>query len=355
MQESSVFSQIISTYSELESYLSLSEEEQRFDSKDPSSLPLRVPTYFLNLIDAADPDDPLRTQVIPTYHEQTQLEVEQLDPQSEVSHSVCDRLIHRYQSRVAFLTTDICPMHCRHCFRRRFTGTFQGPATEKQILDAAIYVSDHPEVKEVLFTGGDVLTLSDQQLASMIQIFRKYRNDIIIRLCTRVPASYPMRITPELIHMLEGFNTAPFFLMTQFNHPRELTAQAVKAVGMFVDAGIPAMNQTVLLRKVNDRVDVLQELCNTLLFNRIKPYYLFQGDLVVGTNHFRVPLERGMAIEAELRKRLSGLAMPIYAVDLPDGGGKVPLTQRYLSEQSGCEQWHFKTVEGESRTYPNPH
>ena len=354
MQESPNVPTTITTYTDLESYFSLTEEEQAFDTTIASSLPMRIPSYFLNLIDPEDPKDPLRIQVVPSSLEQKSDFQAYIDPLNEVSYSVHDRLIHRYESRAAFLTTDICPMYCRHCFRRRFTGTFQGPANKEQIERSAAYVADHPEIKEILFTGGDVLTLSDSQLASMIETFRNKRADIIIRICTRMPASYPMRITSELITMLRQFDTAPFFLMTQFNHPRELTTEAVAATKLFIEAGIPAMNQTVLLKGVNDSVDVLQELCNALLFARIKPYYLFQGDLVVGTSHFRVPLEKGLALEKELRKRVSGLAMPTYAIDLPDGGGKVPLTHGYLREQSGCGVWHFTTVDGETRTYPDP-
>jgi len=167
-----------------------------------------------------------------------------------------------------------------------------------------------------------------------------------------MPAAYPQRITPALVAIIKKFDTAPFFLMTQFNHPRELTKEAVAAVGLFVDAGIPAMNQSVLLKGVNDDAPTLEELCNKLIFSRIKPYYLFQGDLVEGTSHFRVPLEKGLALEKELRRRLSGLAMPLYAVDLPQGGGKVPLTEGYLQESSGCAVWNFTTVEGKKRSYP---
>lgn len=345
---------LITTKEELEHYLSLTEEELAFDYHITHILPLRIPFYYLDLIDTNDTHDPLRLQVVPTSAELVCSTQEDLDPLAELNYSVTERLIHRYPSRVAFLTTDICPIHCRHCFRRRFTGTFQGPATDDQVEIAATYVAAHPEVKEILFTGGDVLTLSDARLKQMIAVFRSKRSDLVIRLCTRMPASYPMRITKALIAMLKEFSTAPFYLMTQFNHARELTEQAIEAVSLFVDAGIPAMNQTVLLKGVNDRADVLEALCNQLVFNRIKPYYLFQGDLVSGTSHFRVPLQEGLALEQELRKRLSGLAMPLYAIDLPEGGGKVPLNQGYLAEQSGCGVWTFRTVEGELRSYPDP-
>ena len=345
---------LITTQAELERRLTLTDDELAFDYQTTHILPMRIPSYFLDLIDANDPHDPIRRQVVPTSAELVYDALEDLDPLAEVSHSVTDRLIHRYKSRVAFLTTDICPIHCRHCFRRRFTGTFQGPATDEETEKAASYVAEHPEVKEILFTGGDVFTLSDAHLRRMIAAFRSKRSDLIIRLCSRMPASYPMRITSSLIAMLGEFPTAPFYLMTQFNHPRELTTQAIEAVRLFVDAGIPAMNQTVLLRGVNDEADVLETLCNQLGFNRIKPYYLFQGDLVSGTSHFRVPLKKGLALEQELRRRLSGLAMPLYAIDLPEGGGKVPLNQGYLAEQSGCGVWTFRTAEGEVRSYPDP-
>ncbi len=343
--------QTITTIAQLEKHLLLTDEERAFENLT-GVLPLAIPSYFLSLIDKDDPRDPLRIQVVPTIHEGEHLMEEHIDPLAEVDHTVTKRLIHRYPSRVAFLVTDICAMYCRHCFRRRFTGTFQGPATRAEIREAASYLEQHKEVKEILLTGGDMMTLPDSKIEELIAIFREAREDLVIRLCTRMPAAFPTRITPKLVAIIQKFDTAPFYLMTQFNHPRELTKEAVAAVGMFVDAGIPAMNQSVLLKGVNDTVSTLEELCNKLIFSRIKPYYLFQGDLVEGTSHFRVPLEKGLALEKELRRRLSGLAMPLYAVDLPQGGGKVPLTEGYLQESSGCAVWNFTTVEGEKRSYP---
>ncbi|MCK9602157.1 MAG: 4Fe-4S cluster-binding domain-containing protein, partial [Sphaerochaeta sp.] len=168
-------STIITSKEALSTHLALTEDEWLFDSDDPTSLPLKIPCYFLALIDKNDPEDPIRRQVVPTRREQQVLFEEHLDPLAEVDHSVTDRLIHRYQSRVAFLTTDVCPLHCRYCFRRRFTGTFQGPATKQQVEQAAAYVHVHPEVKEILFTGGDVLTLSNKALEKMIKAFRDKR------------------------------------------------------------------------------------------------------------------------------------------------------------------------------------
>jgi lysine 2,3-aminomutase len=345
---------MIDTKEQLMERLTLTADEEAFDYTDTATLPLKIPHHFMELIDADDPTDPLRRQVVPSVRESEREEMASLDPLAEVAHSNGGRLIHRYQSRAAFLTTDVCAIHCRHCFRRRFTSTAQGVASQEEIDAAARYVETHRQITELLFTGGDVLTIADKALEAMIRAFRERRPDLVIRLCTRVPAALPSRITDDLIAMIKRFDTAPFFVMVQFNHPRELTSEAIGAVARFIDNGIPAMNQTVLLRGVNDDVDVLQQLCNMLVFNRIKPYYLFQGDLVEGTAHLRVPIKRGLELEAELRKRLSGLAMPTYAVDLPQGGGKVPLTTNHLIKEVRQGVWEFRDFDGERRYYCDP-
>lgn len=340
----------ITSIEQLKKVLNLTEKELMWH-ESPISVPLCITEHYLSLIDPDDPDDPLRRQVVPTSDENTTLCFESDDPLEEVPHSHGERLIHRYESRVNFLSTDLCPMYCRHCFRRRFTGNMMGPASDEDVRGAASYIAKHPEVTEMLLSGGDPLTISDERLDFMLTEFRKARPDLIIRICTRFPVSMPSRITDSFIAMLKRHNSAPFYLMTQFNHPRELCKESIEAVAKFVDAGIPAMNQSVLLRGVNDDVDTLQELCNKLLFNRIKPYYLFQGDMVSGTSSFRVPLEQGMAIERQLRLRLSGLAMPSYTADLPDGGGKVPLCGSYLiSQDKEKGSWTFRTPEGKTRT-----
>ncbi|MCF0238764.1 MAG: KamA family radical SAM protein [Sphaerochaetaceae bacterium] len=344
---------------ELGKYLKLTEEELSW-KENPIGVPFRITSHFLSLIDPEDPKDPLRRQVVPTSKENLESFYEDKDPLAEVRHSHGERLIHRYSNRVAFLATDLCPMYCRHCFRRRFTGNLLGPATKKEIDNAASYLKDHKEVLEILITGGDPLTLSNEELDLLIGTFRAARPNLIIRICTRYLASNPKRITKELISIFKKYDTAPFYLLTQFNHPREITKESIEAVNLFVNNGIPALNQTVLLRDVNDNVDTLVELCNTLLFNKIKPYYLFQGDLVSGTSSFRVPLQRGMEIERELRKKLSGLAMPNYTADLPEGGGKVPLCGSYIIEEPKEENgqkkgsWKFRTPEGETRYYIDP-
>ncbi|MDD4219249.1 MAG: KamA family radical SAM protein [Sphaerochaetaceae bacterium] len=344
---------VITSCEELERYLKLTTEERQWFAQQGSSLPLTISRYYVNLIDPSDPLDPLRRQVVPSILELQRSGAEQTDPLAEVAHSVFPRLIHRYTNRVAFLVTDTCATYCRHCFRRRFTARERQSVTDAELNQVGEYLQAHTAVKEILLTGGDPLTLSDSRLAHILRELGKARPDLVIRLCTRMPATLPSRVTLSLVRMLEEARHSALYVMTQFNHPREITKESRRAIALFVDAGMPVLNQTVLLRGVNDNPDVLEELMNTLVANRVKPYYLFQGDLVEGTNHLRVPLKHGLAIEAELRNRLSGLAMPTYAIDLPEGGGKVPLCQSYLEEHNNGE-WTFRTLNGELRRYTDP-
>ena len=340
---------MIRTKRELEEKLRLKESEEAwFDH--PSSLPLLISDSLEALIDPADPDDPVRRQLVPDERECDQSG--SLDPLGEVSHQATGRLIHRYGQRAALLTTDRCFAYCRHCFRRRFTGTDTGPISDNDIDQAASYLAQRKEIKEVLLTGGDLFTLSDKRIDKLLGTLREARKDLVLRLCTRAVVSCPERFTAELMAIIARQNHGgPFFLMTQFNHPRELTKESIEAVDKFLSLGIPAFNQSVLLKGVNDDVDTLEELCTRLLYNRIKPYYLFQCDLVQGTAHLRVPLARGLEIEEELRRRLSGLAMPQYTIDLPGAGGKVILTRQYLRGRDG-DELVFTTPDGEERRYP---
>ena len=337
------------TKDNIEEKLDLTESERKW-LENPSSLPLLVTDYFFSLIDKNNIDDPIRRQVIPQSEENR--EEDFLDPLLEVSYSVTERLIHHYNNRCALLTTDRCFTYCRHCFRRRFTGTSSGAISTEQIDDAITYLKAHDEVKELLLTGGDLFTLSNERLEYLFKSLRDARKDIILRLCTRAVATAPERFDDSLMEIIKKYNFgASFVLMTQFNHPVELTDKAIKAVSRFIDIGIPAYNQSVLLKGVNDDVDILEELSNKLMYNRIKPYYLFQGDQVCGTKHLRVDIIKGLEIEKELRKRLSGLTMPQYTADLPQGGGKVILTENYLKE---IHEDHvvFETPDGERRSYP---
>lgn len=341
----------ITSFEQLKKSFKLTKAESSYTGGN-NSLPISITAHYLSLIDEKDPNDPLRKQVFPTVYEEIEETMENVDPLKEVDHSITSRLVHRYKSRVAFLTTDICPMYCRHCFRRRFTGNMVGPATEKEIIEAANYVGQHPEVTEILLTGGDLLTLSNKQLDFLIKTFREKSPKLIMRICTREVITAPERIDDELLKIFKKYNTAPFYLLTQVNHPRELCDKSIEAIDKFINIGIPAMNQTVMLKGVNNNVDIQEELCNKLLFNKVKPYYVFQGDLVSGTSHLRVNLAETIEIERELRKRVSGLAMPNFVIDLPQGGGKVPLSDCYVKQHKD-KKWIIETIDGDIREYPD--
>ena len=321
----------VHNFDELKKNYKLSKNEMAFN-EDKNSLPISITKHFLSLIDLEDENDPLRIQVFPNVLEERDEVLENIDPLKEINHSVSSRLIHRYDNRVALLTTDICPMYCRHCFRRRFTGKLLGPISDNEIIEASLYIQKHPKISEILLTGGDLLTLTDKKLDFLINKLREHNPKLIIRICTRMVITEPSRVTDNLIAIFKKYNSAPFYLLTQVNHPNELEENSINAISKFIDSGIAAMNQTVMLKGVNDDFDTMEELCNKLLFNRVKPYYVFQGDLVSGTSHLRVNVNKTMMIEKEMRKRLSGLAMPNFMIDLPQGGGKVPLSECYLKE-----------------------
>ena len=337
----------ITSLNDLEKYTVLTEEEREWREDGGHTLPILVSDHLTPLI--ADPA--IRRQFVPSVKE-NQDTIGNLDPQMEKEYSVTNRLVRRYKNRAAFLVTDSCFAYCRHCFRRRFAGSMVGPATEKDIEEACSFLSEHSEIKEVLLTGGDMFTLSDSSLDSLLHSFKEARPDIIYRLCTRALTSNPDRFTPSLFEVIKKNSFgAPFYLMTQFNHSLEITEKAESVINNFIKLGIPIMNQTVLLRGVNDSVEVQTELSNKLLSLRVKPYYLFQGDLVQGTAHLRVPLSKGLEIEKGMRESLSGLGLPQYTIDLPQGGGKVPVESRY---NKGMKDgvWTFSTIDGEERHYP---
>lgn len=333
---------------ELGTYIDLTEDEIEWNEKGKNTLPILISDNIIPLLK----ESAIRRQFVPTKEENEDTEGT-LDPQQEVNYTREPRLIHRYKNRAAFLVTDRCFAYCRHCFRRRFAGSLVGAATKEEIINAAKYLKDHMEIKEVLLTGGDLFTLSDNKLDELFSIFKSYREDIIYRLCTRSLLSAPERFTPSLFKIIEKYNYGePFYLMTQFNHPDEITEKAKEILKSFSYLAIPMMNQCVLLKGVNDSVEVQVKLCNKLLKNRVKPYYLFQGDLVKGTKHLRVALSKGLEIEEKMREELSGLSMPQYTLDLPEGGGKIILTKNHLKALNNGI-WEIETPDGGIRHYPD--
>lgn len=342
---------MISTVNELEKYIKLTESEKSWFAHKGASFPFLVSPYYLSLIDPNDPNDPIRRQVVPLVDEFEESLVDSLDPQDENHYSPIKNLVHRYENRAALLLTNQCTTNCRHCFRRRYTGEETKVISSEELKAVLSYLEKNTQIKELLLTGGDPLTLSDKFLDSLIGSIRKVREDLVLRLGTRVIVTAPHRITTNLVTLLKKYTNVALYVMTQFNHPNELTKESIRAASLFIDNGIVVLNQSVLLKGVNDDVSTLETLMNKLVANRIKPYYLFQGDLVSGTSHLRVSLKEGLELEAELRRKLSGLAMPQYAVDLPQGGGKVPLTKSYLREIDENGNYIFETLEEELRVY----
>ncbi len=312
--------------------------------------PFRVTRHWAALL-SGQTDDPLRLQVVPQAVEQTREEAESSDPLGEDSHSPLPRLVRRYTDRALVVVTGECALYCRHCFRRRISGKEFGPISREEINRIACWLQEHREVKELLLSGGDPLTLSDRQLKFLMDSFRQARPDIVLRLATRMPLVEPRRVSAALARMLG--EQKPLWVVVQVNHPRELSSLSLRAFSRLQRQGLPILNQSVLLRGINDNIDVLEELSRALVAAGIKPYYLFQGDLASGTAHFRLPLEEARSLADQLRQRVSGLAMPNFSVDLPGGGGKVPLSRNYVLGKQG-RVWHLKTPDGREGFYADP-
>ena len=338
----------IRSRNELERHLTLMESEKAwFESGGgEKSFGFSVTPWFLSL---AGTEDAVRRQCVPTSAEFDTAPGELGDPLGEESRRPVSRLIHRYRDRALLLVTDECAVSCRYCFRRNFMGGGRGTLRSGELEAAAAYIGAHPEIRELLLSGGDPLVLDDDKLFGIIDALREARPGLVLRLGTRIPAVLPSRITRSLARGL-GLRH-PLWAVIHINHPRELTPESAGALRRLASAGVPLLSQTVLLRGINDEEDVLEELFRSLTANRVKPYYLFQGDLAEGTSHFRVPLRRGWEIMRSLRRRLSAMALPVYAVDLPGGGGKIPLTESYLKGED-ADFWIFESVEGEEYRYP---
>jgi lysine 2,3-aminomutase len=285
--------------------------------------PFRVTPYYLALMDSSDPADPLRRQCFPDLQEIHFSLGGVDDPLEEWRDMPVPGLIHRYADRCLIMATNVCAMYCRHCNRKRLWGGRQSGSRQAALRPMIAYIRQRKEIREVIVSGGDPLTLSDRALARMLESLRAIPHVEVIRIGSRIPVVMPMRITPALCKMLRKYR--PLWFNTQFNHPREITPDAARACEMLLEAGIPVSNQSVLLRGINDSHDVMRDLLYGLQRISVRPYYLFQCDPVRGTDHFRVDLRRGLEIMEKLWNNVSGLCMPRYVVDLPGGRGKMSL------------------------------
>lgn len=341
----------IETLEDLKKYMSLTAEEEEGVKKCLSTLRMAITPYYLSLIDFNNPHDPVRLQAVPTGKETYQAASDLLDPLHEDEDSPCPGLTHRYPDRCLLLTTDQCSMYCRHCTRRRFAGQNDASVATDQIDKCIEYVRNTPTVRDVLLSGGDVLMLSDEKLEYIIAKLREIPHVEIVRLGSRTPVVCPQRITPELCNMLKKYH--PVWLNTHFNHPNEITPEALKACAMLADAGVPLGNQSVLLAGVNDCVFTMKKLVNQLVQMRVRPYYIYQCDLSMGLEHFRTPVSKGIEIIEALRGHTSGFCVPTFVVDAPGGGGKTPVMPQYVISQSP-HKVILRNFEGVITTYTEP-
>ena len=311
--------------------------------------PLCINPYYLNLINRDDPKDPIRKMCVPDIHEFS--EGGQEDTSGEAENTVIQGMQHKYKQTALILSTNQCAMYCRHCTRRRFAGQKDAGLPVDQIDLAIEYIAAHPEVRDVLLSGGDALLMSDERLEYIIKKLRAIPHVEIVRIGSRTPVVCPQRITPELCAMLKKYH--PIWLNTHFNHPNEVTAESAAACAMMADAGIPLGNQSVLLAGVNDCVHVMKKLVHELVKMRVRPYYIYQCDLSMGLEHFRTPVSKGIEIIEALRGHTSGFCVPTFVVDAPGGGGKTPVMPDYVISQA-TNKIILRNYEGVITTYTEP-
>jgi len=341
----------ITAADELGRILTLSRGESAPLRKSLNALRMAITPYYASLIDPGDPECPIRKQAVPTLRETLIASTDLLDPLHEDVDSPVPGLTHRYPDRCILLVTDQCGMYCRHCTRRRFAGQTDTARTAEEIQACIDYIAATPEIRDVLITGGDALTLSDEALESILSGLRAIPTVEIIRIGTRIPAVLPMRVTENLCSMLRKYH--PLWINVHFNHPKELTPEAARACTLLADAGIPLGNQSVLLKGVNDCPYIFRDLNQKLMKMRVRPYYIYQCDLSRGIEHFRTSIGKGLEIMEYLRGHTSGLAVPTFVVDAPGGGGKIPVMPNYVLSRSD-RKTILRNYEGVVTVYTEP-
>ena len=341
----------VDSLADLDLRLNLTDEERAGVLLAGTKLAMSITPHFFNLIDRDDPDCPIRRQVIPRIEEGWNAPEEMADPCGEDSHMPVPGLVHRYPDRVLFLVTDRCASYCRYCTRSRVVSGVGVQHLETKWEPAFKYLEQHTEIRDVLLSGGDPLLFSDDRLDKILTRLRAIPHIQFLRIGSRIPIFLPQRITPELCTMLKKHH--PLFISIHTNHPRELTTEVRDALGRLADAGIPLGNQSVLLRGVNDSVEVQKALVHKLLMCRVRPYYLYQCDLITGSSHLRTSVAEGVSIIEGLRGHTTGYAVPQFVIDGPGGGGKIPINPNYLID-TGSGRVTLRNFEGEIFEYPDP-
>ncbi len=339
----------LTTLADLEARITLSPEERAGCLFAPGKLAMAITPHFFNLIDRDDPDCPIRRQVIPRIEESVVSPGESADPVGEDADMPVKGIVHRYPDRVLFLVTDRCAAYCRYCTRSRLVSNAQQYDFHPDLEAGLAYIAAHPEIRDVLLSGGDPLLLSDDKLDKLLGRLRAIPHLEVIRIGSRIPVFLPQRITPALAESLRRHG--PIWINIHTNHPRECTLELAAACERLALAGVPLGNQSVLLRGVNDDPEVMRELVHRLLKMRVRPYYLYACDLIEGSEHLRAPVAKGLEIIRSLRGHTTGFAVPQFVIDAPGGGGKIPISPDYT--EGVREGWiELRNYEGQRASYP---
>lgn len=343
----------VKSLAELERIFDLTEEERAAVARHSGSLPVGVTPYYASLMGRQDALEPLRRTHIPVGQEYIKAPGEADDPLGEDHDAAVPGLVHRYPDRVLFLTTGFCSTYCRYCTRSRMVGEAGGDYSfsVRQWDRALAYIEANPQIRDVLLSGGDPLTLSDDKLDYLLGRLRAIKHVEFVRIGTKVPVVLPMRVTLALTRVLKKHH--PLWMSIHFTHPTELTPEVTTATARLADAGIPLGSQTVLLKGINDSVPTMKSLYHGLLMRRVKPYYLYQCDPITGSAHFRTPVSKGLEIIEGLRGHTTGYAVPQYVIDAPGGGGKIPLLPEYVVGRDG-DDLLLRNFEGGVYRYPDP-
>ncbi len=341
----------ITTYEQLKEILDLIPEEIEGIKHSKGRLALAVTPYFASLMDPNNPNCPIRRQAIPRIEEFHLSKNDMVDPCGEDKDSPVPGLVHRYPDRVLLLVTDQCAVYCRYCTRRRLVGSNERSITQGNFEEVLKYLKNHRKVRDVLLSGGDPLLLENERLEEILSRLRALSHIELLRIGTRAPVTLPQRITGGLVRMLKKYH--PLMISIHFTHPKEITEAVKRACNELADGGIPLGSQTVLLKGINDKPYIMKKLVQELLKIRVRPYYIYQCDLATGTEHFRTSVATGIQIIEKLRGHTTGYAVPMYVVDAPGGGGKIPVEPVYLISR-GKGKVVLRNYEGKIFEYPEP-
>lgn len=338
----------LQTVEQLRQVIELTPSEERAVTRKSGRFIMGIPPYWAALMDRDDPTCPIRRQAVPVEEEYKLSPNDMIDPLGEDSHMPVPGLVHRYPDRVLLLVVEVCSMYCRFCTRSRVVGTTAGYSRSANIDTAIDYIRAHRKIRDVLISGGDPLTLSDERLDEVLTKLKAIPHVEFVRIGTRNPVTLPYRVTESLCEVLKKHK--PVWMSLHFNHPKEVTPPVKKACGMLADSGVPLGSQTVLMKGINDRAAIMKKLFHELLKIRVRPYYIYQCDPVKGTAHFRTPVSAGLQIIEKLRGHTTGYAVPTFVIDGPGGGGKIPLMPNYVvSVKDGV--WTLRNYAGKLFTY----